>query len=312
MKPQHAPSEDRINLVKITKALSKGRGTPSKGTFARADWRTRDRTIIIPAKLDKAWYGKSEATQRREIEKLCGTYRAGSSPSARVKDTGGRIARPGTLRDKTADAPANSILITAADKEAAAKPQQPSPPLTLSFAASPRRCSQECGKDLPYRARSDANFYCESHSKAFRNRKVQQDILDRAFKDYQQSAHAKAEAVAMLEVYRLAAAQMRDSAARCGLDDATFVATSTNIVAIHDTPLLPPLRALLYGRKETGEDWLRGARQAVDMQVTKGNLTTDHPDVVALLESAAAAIDGPERSVTLYLCVPKTLSELMP
>jgi hypothetical protein len=256
--------------------------------FARADWRTRDQTNVTPAKLDPNWYKKSEEAQRRAIEKISGTYRIGRSPTAKGGTAGIVIATRGSLKDKVADAPAN-ILITAADKaEAAAKPKLPSAPLPLPIRApSPRRRCEECNKDLPYNARDDARFCCEAHRKAFGRRKIKQETFDRAFKDYKQPASANFEASA----YRNATGDVRESAARCGIE-ADFIATPGIIVTIHDMPSLPLLRA---------QHVLKPSVQVpMQMQVTKGNLTTDNPDVIALLESVGADHNGPERSVTLY------------
>jgi hypothetical protein len=290
---------DPISLVKITEALSKDPAiTREEGAFARGDWDHRDRTTITHAKVNTGWWAKSAAQQRKEIEKICGTYAVGSSPSSTVKEMRNvRLAQPWTLKDNKADAPANAILIKAADKvETKSEPSAPLAPPPR--AASPRRCCEECGTELDYRARSDAKFCCEKHSKAFRRREAKREIANKAFKDWEQSAHAKAEAAAMLKVYRFAGDEMRSSAARCSIE-ATFVATTGNIVAIHDKPL-PPLRAMLYAHQDTGGEWLRLVSQTVKATMTKGNLTTDHPDVIALMESVGAATDGPERSVTLY------------
>jgi hypothetical protein len=163
--------------------------------------------------------------------------------------------------------------------------------------AEPLGYCAECHKALPRGLRADAKFCCEPHSKAFRRRAAKIELGNKAFKDYQQSERAKAEAARMLELYRLAAEEMKDSAARCGIE-ATFVAASDTIVAIHDEPL-PPIRFRIYARSE-GDTILRPNCLTVEMRATGRNYTTDHPDALALLESVGAAFDGPERRVTLY------------
>ena len=175
------------------------------------------------------------------------------------------------------------------------------PPELPTYVAHPVEASlgycHYCYKPLPRHLKAGAKFCCENHSKAFRRRAAKIELANKQFKDYRQSEKAKAEAARMLELYRRVAEQMKNSAARCGIE-ATFVAASDTIVAIHDGPL-PPIRFRIYARS-LDQSILRPVCKTVEMRATGRNYTTDHPDALALLESVGAALDGPERRVTLY------------
>jgi hypothetical protein len=155
--------------------------------FARAEWRTRDQTTVTPAKLDPLWYKKSEETQRREIEKICGTYRAGRSPSARGGTEGHVIASRGTLKDKHHESEtvrrlgitADAILIKAGDK---ASPKPPECPV-LTLPAIHGFC-RHCGDPIPRHMRADSKFCSGAHRTAFFRREAQFNDARQAFKDY--------------------------------------------------------------------------------------------------------------------------------
>jgi hypothetical protein len=156
---------------------------------------------------------------------------------------------------------------------------------------------RECHGAIHYGLRADAKFCCEAHSKAWRRRNAKYEEANKAFADYQQSAQAKAAAARALNVYSLAAGEMRDSAARCG-NDAIFIPTTGGIVAIHDA-LMPDVRLRVCSLLETGGDFLRPTSVTVEVKAESRNLTTDHPDVIDLLNTVDAKVDG-ERSATIF------------
>jgi hypothetical protein len=101
---------------------------------------------------------------------------------------------------------------------------------------------RECSKAIPrVGMRIDAKFCCEAHSKAFRRKEKVREEANKAFRDYHQSAQAKAEAVLSQEAYHAAAREMQDSAARVGLEGAAFFATPVGVMGRADEAL-PPAR----------------------------------------------------------------------
>jgi hypothetical protein len=101
---------------------------------------------------------------------------------------------------------------------------------------------RECSKAIPkVGVRSDTLFCSEAHSKAFRRREAQRREANKAFVDYHQSEQAKAEAALADQAYHEAGRQMKESAARAGIEGATFFATPAGVVGRADNPL-PPVR----------------------------------------------------------------------
>lgn len=150
-----------------------------------------------------------------------------------------------------------------------AEPPKP-PSYVAQPVAAPLGYCAECHKALPRHLKAGAKFCCEAHSKAFRRRAAKVELANKQFKDYQQSEQAKADAARILEFYRLAAEEMKDSAARCGIE-ATFVAASDTIVGIHDEPL-PPIRFRIYARSESeDESILRPVCRTIEMRATGRN-----------------------------------------
>jgi hypothetical protein len=202
-----------------------------------------DGVKVTPARTEKGWYAKSARAQRIALEKMMGTYRRhDGDPYVATRADGGkeyRIRRNGPLRDaadRSHDAAADTILITAADK-AAPKPPVPPPPLPPDPV---KGYCRECHKALPrYGIRPDSKFCSEAHSKAFRRRQADRDALDRAFKDYQHGRYADR----MLSIHRAAAEAMRASAVRCEIK-ADFIATADGVMASSDT--LPPIVADMF------------------------------------------------------------------
>jgi hypothetical protein len=187
-----------------------------------------DGVKVTSAKTEKGWYRKSPKTQRREIERICGTYR----PAGDYRFLAS-VFRPWTLKDNLRDAKADAIL-TRADK---AKTRPPKPP-----APAPEPVAgycRECHKALPrYGIRAGTTMFCQDNGgkcgKAFRQREANRDKLNRVFKDYEQSNQADR----MLSIHHVAARSMSNSAYRCGIE-ATFTATVDGVLATHENPLPP-------------------------------------------------------------------------
>jgi hypothetical protein len=101
---------------------------------------------------------------------------------------------------------------------------------------------RECNRAIPrVGMRADAKFCCEAHSKAFRRKEALRHEANKAFRNHYESAAAKAEAELSDEAYRIAALQMSESAARAGIDGATFFATPSGVMGRVDEAL-PPAR----------------------------------------------------------------------
>jgi hypothetical protein len=254
---------------------------PTAERQKRSDQKARDteRDVASIRKEDAGWSSwRNRTPDLNEAEALAGAddLAASVKPAAETNWATATIGKGGALIPAKRTKP----------------PAYIAPPV-----APPMGYCAECHKAIPHGMRADSKFCSETHSKAFRRRTAKTELANEAFKDYQQSAQAKADAARMLAFYRLAAEEMKDSAARCGIE-ATFVAASDTIVAILDEPL-PPIRFRIYARSE-GESILRPVCRTIEMHATGRNYTTDHPDAMALLDSVGAVIDGSERSVTLY------------
>jgi hypothetical protein len=174
------------------------------------------------------------------------------------------------------------------------------PALPTPLDEAPRGRCLECTKAIPGSMRTDAKFCCEAHSKAYRRRAVTTHAANMKFKDYQQSAKAKADAEQVLKAYRVAVAELQASASRAGRPDVTFIATYGGVVGIHDAPL-PPVRFTLWQNREAQGKWLPPAKKIVlDVTRVEGNLTSTHPDVLDLLSGVGATIAGPEKRATIF------------
>ena len=257
--------------------------------YALRDRKEReDRKLAVMDPDERRDY-KKEQTVRRQHERANKGYYDRRQP---VGSSGHRSAQG--IRSWISD---NGLSVSGPlSLEPDLQPEAPQRPEQI--ATAPQGYCRYCNKALPRGARADSKFCSDAHRKAYARRADQIDKADQAFKDYEQSERAKADAAAILAFHKSARDEMKDSAIRCGIT-AAFIETGDKVVAIHDGPL-PHLRALLYGRRDTDTEILRLTHKTVETKVTKGNLTSNHPDVVALIEQAGVSTDGPERSVTLY------------
>jgi hypothetical protein len=255
---------------------------PTTEQRKRSDQKARDteRDSASIRKADAGWSSwGNRSPDLNEAEALAGAddLAASVKPTAEVNWATATLGKGGALIPAK---PAKAATI-----------KQPTQP-----AEAPVGYCYWCHKALDG-LKAGAKFCDGTHSKAFRRRAAKIEAANKQFKDYQQSEQAKAEAARILEFYRFAAEEMKDSAARCGIE-ATFVAAGDTIVAIHDEPL-PPIRFRMYARTEDGSI-LRPVCRTIEMRARGHNYTTDHPDVMALLNSVGGVTDSPERRVTLY------------
>lgn len=160
--------------------------TVQRGPFAHGDYGTQDNTAANPAKIQPSWYTKSQATQRKELEKIMGTYRpVRGARKITLHDPGDPI-RPGSLKDRHENPDVRRRNIKADSILGKATPFIPKRP-----ASAPEPVMgycRGCHKALPrYGIRADTKFCQDNNGKCsreFHNREKNREILNAAFKDY--------------------------------------------------------------------------------------------------------------------------------
>lgn len=112
------------------------------------------------------------------------------------------------------------------------------------------RCAH-CNTALPkVGVRPDIKFCPDKPcQRAFQYREKLRNEANRHFKDYRESAQAKADAELAARALRFAAADMTASAIRAGITGATFMATPTGILAPAGIDL-PPVRCRIFANKD--------------------------------------------------------------
>ncbi len=271
--------EARIEELELAGDLVEEAKDPAigkKGAFVRGDWDAGDRVRIAPAPVEKGWYAKSPRAQRVAIEKICGTYRVGGSPTTLTPTPGKggvRLVRPGTLKDRyhgskkvrDRNIEADAILIKATDK--APKPALVQPPPMVASVLIPGRCAHaHCPNKLPRGLRVGTKFCSNACKSADRRRRNARIVAGLAFKNPMNAADAMT-----FQRYNSAAQSMTGSADLAGFD-AYFIGTSAGVLVISDGPL-PPLTVF--------DPHIR-YRNQVEVQESE-HLSTDD-DIVALVD----------------------------
>jgi hypothetical protein len=120
-------------------------------------------------------------------------------------------------------------------------------PVVPTYRAGPEvkmgRC-HHCNKEIPRVGVPSSTKFCPDKpacARAYRYKEKLRAEANKAFKDYHQSAQAKAEAVLAAEAYHVAAREMIDSAGRAGIEGAAFFATPAGVMGRADE-VLPPVR----------------------------------------------------------------------
>jgi len=138
--------EDPINLVKLTKAFSKDPAARNKDAFA-----ARDRIEITTPPKDNGWYGTSLPAQRRELQRMAGTYR----PPGGVRALTRKRSR-GNLRERDYVVELGAALIKAGESKRGVEH------------GAPRWCLLPgCGVLIGPERRSMARFCCDDHRVTF-------------------------------------------------------------------------------------------------------------------------------------------------
>jgi hypothetical protein len=214
------------------------------GAF-RGERKTADRKIN-PVRMDKRWYGKTERTQRRIMQKKLGSYRpepddpVNQKPHAKAVVEGSLFDLHPLSRVRKRDVEATGTIRAAIPTPLPIKPPPaPAPP-------EEGRC-WECylpiRKSGKNKLRAGTNFCTDNMGecrKAYNSREADRAALNQIFKDWSDSRHGDR----MLSIHRLAAEAMSDSADRCGIKDVTFVADPDGVLAVHANPLPPIVHCL--------------------------------------------------------------------
>jgi hypothetical protein len=221
------------------------------GAF-RGERKTPDRKIN-PVRMEKGWYVKTERAQRRILQKKLGSYRPEPDDPVNQKPHAKAVVE-GSLFDlhplsmvRKLDVEATGTIRAAIPAPLPVKPPPaPAPP-------EEGRC-WECR--LPIRKsgknelRAGTKFCTDNMGKcrtAYNDREADRAALNEIFKDWSDSRHGER----MLSIHRIAAVALRNSAARCGVKDVTFVATPDGVLATHTNPL-PPLGPQAWVLLEVG------------------------------------------------------------
>jgi hypothetical protein len=134
--------------------------------------------------MQPAWYAKSGRAQRRALEKIMGTYRPRASDPIALPTSRNDVRGPGTLKDYHES---EKVRRRNTEADALIKAAAPAPIMQAPVAAPEPIMGycRECHKALPrYGIRADAKFCSDAHSKAFRRREANREILNAAFKGY--------------------------------------------------------------------------------------------------------------------------------
>jgi hypothetical protein len=127
------------------------------GALAHADYGVQDNTKIVTANVEPAWFQKTMAARRRELEKMMGTSRPPGGVRALTRErTRGNLKTPMGLLDL-----GNAILIKAG------APKQSTPD-------TPRWCLH-CTGPIDSDMRSVSKFCCSDHRVAFFRSKTKRD-----------------------------------------------------------------------------------------------------------------------------------------
>lgn len=129
-----------------------------------------------------------------------------------------------------------------------ALPDAPAPTYQAAKEVAQGYC-HHCHKAIPRAGNRPDTKFCPdkpnkpSCKRAFQYREKLRNEANKHFADYRQSLHAKAEAELARQVIHGAVKEMTASAARAGIDGASFMATPAGVLAPAGIPL-PPIRCL--------------------------------------------------------------------
>jgi hypothetical protein len=202
------------------------------------------REKIKPAKVEKAWFTKTEAAQRRVLQKKLGSYRPEPDDPISQRPPAKAVAE-GSLFDKH---PLSRVRIRGVEATGTIKAAIPAPlpvkPVNPGLAEEPipGRCL-ECYKPLRKRDRAGTKFCTDNMGdcrKAYNAREANRAERNELWKAWDDSQHDKR----MLSIHCAAADAMWRSAVRCGID-VTFTADDDGVMTVHTKPL-PPI-VPLYG-----------------------------------------------------------------
>jgi hypothetical protein len=204
------------------------------GAF-RGERKTSDRKIN-PARMDKGWYGKTERTQRRMLQKKLGSYRPEPDDPVNQKPHAkgvaeGRLFDPHPLLEvRKRDVDATGTIKAATPPPLPVRPAPDHEPI-------PGRCWWDY-KPLRKRDRAGTKFCTDNKGKcrrAWNAHEADRAAITEIFNEWSASRHGGR----ILSIHQAAAEAMFSSAARCGIKEGTFMATADGVLATHDAPLPP-------------------------------------------------------------------------
>jgi hypothetical protein len=265
--------EAKIDELESAGDLVAGLPKDEKGVFVRSGFKTRDKAEIEPGFVPP----KHPKNRSHDLgmSKING-HRGQLSPPRRKRATKWELE----MRAAKKVAVANMVAAWQEKKNTGHR-----------HAARGRlRNCEYCNLPLPYKLKVGTRYHPECKADAALKRAAEIE-RNKVFQTEASIAQNAADADQRFYNYREVTAEMQRSAHRIGRDDVIFCASPGGVIVANDNQPLPEIRVIVFDGVEP---------RRVEMQVTNGNHTTRHPDIIDQLVAVSKSLDEESRDRLAY------------